>query len=180
MKSKPTADTVKTADVIPTRDQLALMAAATQRKNPADAVKQAFAIWNEAGVALEELKWCRLGSISLPPQFPATLDDFLRLIVKGKNLAVRETSFRDFMQVHVKETIQRKRLDEPKADEVDEWASFHLKAWRDGGFPGKQQWLVTARDYLSWHSQNVSKTNRQNALNRTNQSISPSVTKKHS
>jgi hypothetical protein len=167
-------------DSVPTREQIAMIAAATQIQNPADAVRHALAIWQEleTGNALEAFKWREFGSIPLPTKFPATLEDFYRQVVKGKTPADKAKSFRDFLKAHIAETIERSRLEKPEADEVERFALFHLQSWHDGGCPGKQQWLVTARDYLAWHGHCVSKTNRENALKRTQKPTSPPVTKK--
>lgn len=166
-------------DSLPEQYQLAMIAAATQRKNPADAVQHALALWQESGNALEAFKWREFGAIPLPAKFPATLQDFHRLIVKGKTPADKEKSFRDFLKAHVADTIERSRLEKPDADEIETWALFNLKAWREAGCSGKQQWLVTARDYLAWHGQRVSATNRNNALKRTKKPTRPPVTKKN-
>jgi len=178
MKPKPTAATENTPDPLPTREQLAMIAAANQRKNSADAVQHALALWQESVNTLEIFKWREFGSIPQPAKFPATLKDFLRLIVKGKEPCDREKSFRDFLKAHVAETIERSRLEKPDADEVERFGLFHLQAWRDGGCPGKRQWLATARDYLAWHRRCVSEVNRHNALKRTPKPASPSVAQK--
>jgi len=163
---------------IPTREQLAMIAAATLRPNPTEAVQHALALWRESGNALEAFKWREFGSIPMPENFPATLEDFHRLIVKGKTPADREKSFRDFLKWQTANAIERGSLKSPHENEVENFAVNNLKAWRNGGCPGKQQWLVTARDYLQWHAQNISKTNRENALKRTQKPTSLPVTKK--
>ena len=120
-------------DSVPSREQIAMIAAATKIQNPADAVQHALALWQESGNTLEAFKWREFGSIPLPAKFPATLEDFYRQVVKGKTPADKAKSFRDFLKAHVAETIERSRLEKPDADEVERFALFHLQSWREGG-----------------------------------------------
>jgi hypothetical protein len=103
MKTRPTTNTESRQDgSLPSREQLAMIAASTQRKNPADAVKHALEIWREADKILRDERAAQtqrpFAGIPLPPKFPATLRDFLRLIVNARTPADSIKRFRDFQR----------------------------------------------------------------------------------
>jgi len=72
---------------------------------------------------------------SLPPAFPATFDEFLRLVVNGKTLADSTKRFRDFLRSN-------------SATEAE--ADKRLANLAGEGFKDLKSWQVTALEYREW------------------------------
>jgi hypothetical protein len=181
MKTKPTANIENLKDeLLPSCEQLATIAAAIQRKNPAAAVKQSLALWRESEKVLREAAEAKaqleFADIVLPPKFPAKFDDFLRLVVRAKTPADSEKRLRDFYRdEHTRWLTSGKpeRLNQPlnhwdtekkklvtiKPDdtkEVEGNAAAQIGGWKQNGFKTKEQWLRLAKRYSNWWRSKIS------------------------
>jgi len=103
MKTKQIANTeIRQDDSLPSREQLAMIAAGTHHKNPADAVRHALDIWREADKVLRnertEMMQRPFAGIPSPQKFPATLREFLRLVINGRTPADKMKRLRDYLR----------------------------------------------------------------------------------
>lgn len=160
----------------PTREQLALIAAATQRANPTEAVQHALALWHEAGETLEAVA---NNGVPLPPKFPATLDDFLRIVVAARTPADATKRLRDFYtEEHARPLIFRGEVSNEDFEQAGKKASYEIQGWKDGGFRDAKQWRSLASRYLLWWTIQKSVKAQASALKR-GRLVKIPVLKKH-
>ncbi len=147
------------------------MAAASHCKEPREAGRHALALWQEVDKALAELASAneRLKDIPLPRKFPATLKDFLRLVVQAKTTTDGTKRLRDFYRSEQRQRYgKRELLDTFTTEEVnqlaagtpvlwrrdtkeiEDWAANQIKGWKEGGFRTESLWTNEARRYRLW------------------------------
>jgi len=190
MKTKPIANIENREDeLLPSCEQLAVIAASTHRKNPADAVRHGIAIWREADKVLKETAEAKaqrdFADIPLPRKFPAKFRDFLGLVIRAKTPADSEKRLRDFYRdEHTRHLTGGKpeRLNQPLTDWdaekkkhvvrrpddtkiVEDHAAAQIGGWKTGGFNTKEQWLRLAKRYLNWW-RSIKSSKAQDAANR--------------
>jgi hypothetical protein len=147
----------------PTQFELAMLAATVSRgttQEPLEAVSYAWELWYESGGCVQHgglAAWALYRSIEdpavlrswrerghAPRKFPATLDDFLRLIVKAKTPADSMKKLRDFFR---HEQAQRPQLYGDPAGRIAEIKA----ADRAGGyFADFKRWQSMACVYEIW------------------------------
>jgi hypothetical protein len=141
---------------IPSTETLALLAAqarfAALSQNAA--VSEAIHLWDEADALVMRREQAELGyqwlcehKTPMPKQFPASLEDFFKLIVRGKTPSSSQTRFKDFLDDKLSKLYAEQRLTdfEVKGKSHD----YYLRSKRTG-FPDETSWLVYAGDYSRW------------------------------
>jgi hypothetical protein len=96
-------------------------------------------------------------SVPKPPAFPATLGQFLQIVVKAKTNADRIKRFREF---HRQVTFKTEQ--DPGASAADLIGRIK-EADKQGGFFSATRWEITGGSYLEWWKGQRSVTNRKNA-----------------
>lgn len=196
------------ASTIPTQQaelaSLAATVASGTKKTPAEAVAYALELWRESAVVLanaweEGDAWqCDLADmrdlianlakdkiVSLPDRFPATLKDFLTLVVKAKTPADGTKRVRDWGKSQVQGFFiipKTKRVRVPSDPEkrkkliqegqlslapTHEFATLEMIIEGDkagGFFKTKTQWRRFALRYISWWKQERSRTARASVM----------------
>lgn len=153
--------------------RLAAIASAGMKKRPSDAVAYAFKLWRESHAAIERFSSEEAGipglgsfertldqidlvqqeqaarkvlraNMSMPPKFPATLEDFQRLIVKARTPADSTKRLRDFFCHSFAAT----------EDDPGTAAARLFQRIKDedkaGGSFSKQKWLLLGARYSAW------------------------------
>jgi len=162
-------------DPLPTREQLSMLAAATKLKQPAEAIQHGLLLWHEAGKALHQETGERLASekVSLPKKFPAKLDKFLTLVVRGGG-AGQPVLKRYFAESHLDSNhapaiedfdgkITQKDYEELERNHLQDaynLAEGDIARLRANGFKTKAEWLSLALQYLKWRIEDKSRQKR--------------------
>ena len=148
----------------PTQFELALLAAIVARgtsKPPLEVAAYAWQLWCDSGevlrfdgeiVGLQLLRFAESPEASkswresgwCPSKFPATLDDFLRLIVRAKTPADSMKRLRDFFRCRHAEHPNRYR------DAADTIAEIKAHDCEGGYFADFQMWRSKANAYGVW------------------------------
>jgi hypothetical protein len=170
----------------PTQEQLATIAAATQIKNPTRAVQRASELWATAGAQIEAEAFA---GVAMPQKFPATLADFLRLVVRGKGTAEKTKRLRDFYTAeHARPLMFKGKLAPEDQVCAERRAGDEIAAWKAGGFRdtgsapkverAEEKWRRLAVRYLAWWKSQKSVKARDSALKRKKAPKSAPVVKK--
>jgi hypothetical protein len=163
----------------PTQFELAILAATVARgteKTPLEAIAYALDLWRDSG----EVLW-RGGALSLqheraanapavrkswreagmmPPRFPATLDNFLRLIVRAKTPADSMKRLRDFFR---DQHARNPELYEDAAERIGMMKDFDK---RGGYFTDFSRWHSMAGAYEIWWADRKSQSAHDSAKKR--------------
>jgi len=163
---------------LPSQEQLALLAAASRIKDPIKAVEYALTIWREAGRILaanyQALARRGLEKIPTPPEFPASLNDFLKLVVGTRTLADATKRFRDFYRQTLfkfstgPRPRKRYSAEDPDPDggptiDPERWAEQAIQGWKECGFRTEYEWVELAQQYLAWWQRQKSQHARTSA-----------------
>lgn len=157
-ESHPVSDNVTVQ--LPSRSALMLTAAIVSQgatKRPADAVNYALRLWVEAGKTLQAEARAneQLGfeGISLPKKFPASLDDFLSLIVRARTPADSMKRLRDFFRDKTVADLKTGGFDGPVTPDdnaqVETAVEQDIKRLGDYGI-SKTKWGALAKHYYGW------------------------------
>lgn len=191
MKTKPIANTeIRQDDSLPSREQLAMIAASTPRKNPADAVRHALDVWREAGKVLanERIAMTQrpFAGIPLPPKFPATLRDFLRLAINTRTPADSMKRLRDYLRERNRiyllaeklesqeaatqghagtKKIARPTLEPDDEEQVERRAAVEIESMQNHGLT-QMGWRRLALSYHTWWREKKSNQARISAKKR--------------
>ncbi len=163
----------------PSQMELAQLAALISHgKTAVDAVAYALELWRESAIALSQT-WEEVGiyqydisiakfvreaveapykNLPKPNRFSATLDEFLRLIVKGKTPADGTKRLRDFLNDRYAYTAEK-----PSGAFTLESIKAGDKA---GGFFTPSLWRVLGTSYMAWWKGHKSKAARASAKGR--------------
>lgn len=159
-----------------------MLAVSSHIKNPTKAVEHALGVWHEAGkiLAAKEHALVRQGvaHVPLPKKgFPATLADFLRVVVGAKTPADATKRLRDFYREtlcdHTTSPLPHKPYSAEDHDrdggptvDPEQWAATAIQGWKECGFRTEHEWLELAQHYLTWWTDQVSKKNSTSAKQR--------------
>jgi hypothetical protein len=143
-------------------EKLALLAATIAhgtRTSANKVVKYAYELWSEAGNLLspgtryqyelvrrgvvensEQVKKqiAEIAGIGTPRKFPATLKDFLRLIVNARNRKAAMERYQNFLSAQL------------KAENSEEKVESVFERDETNGFPDVDSWKIWAKRYLHW------------------------------
>lgn len=154
----------------PTQFELAMLAATVARgeEEPLATVDYAWKLWCDSGEVLQcdgtatlfleravndpsvRKSWSDAGK--MPRKFPATLDDFLRLIVRARTPADSMKRLRDFFR------YQQAKNPDLHRDPVDRIAKMKVRDKEEGYFADFKRWQSGACVYeIWWDSQKSSK-----------------------
>lgn len=155
MKNRPT-------NSLPTQAHLAVIAAATGRQKPSEAIEWAFAIWEEAGRVLADKH--ESARIRMPRKFPARFDQFLSLIVHGKTMADRHASLRAMFRDEIAAPLLIEgTLRDDDNETVLGATGKRIEMFKQYGFGDQGQWLDLARRYSHWWKRHLSEERRKAA-----------------
>jgi hypothetical protein len=166
-------------DDLPSQQQLAALAAASHIKDPIKAVEHALAVWQEAGKILAAKEHAlvrqRVAHVPLPKKgFPATLEDFLRVVVGAKTVADETKRLRDFYREtlcgHTTSPLPHKPHSAEDHDrdggltvDPEQWAADAIQDLRECGFRTEHEWLELAQHYVKWWAGRKSKSAHKSA-----------------
>jgi len=176
---------------LPNWEELARLAAAVSqgmKKKPVEAVAYALELYHETQIALERAAIEAGGipdsgsldldltiekietmqryekTVPLPTKFPATLDDFFRLIVKARTVADATKRLRDFLCYSYFKSGNTQKND------AGAYAANQIQKMKDGdkngGYFAQQQWRSFAGHYMDWWKRQRSFKARESARHR--------------
>jgi hypothetical protein len=152
----------RTYGKITSQETLTLAAALLPKRKPAEAVAHALRLWHEAGELLadaahtEQVK--EFEGLSRPKAFPATLKDFLRLEVSGKDKKKKVKRLRDFYRDRfTKPLLSHGGLSDQEKAEVETRVNNEIESWKAGGFKDISYWKRLAAEYHSWWQSQISR-----------------------
>ncbi|MBM3882917.1 MAG: hypothetical protein FJ387_24870 [Verrucomicrobia bacterium] len=151
--------------------QLAAILSTGAQLSPTEAVERACEIWHVAREKLSDksraliMNWVRamapqtqIRQLSAPRAFPATFEEFLKIVVRAKTPADATKRFRDFLKDRVAESYEASaHSPAPTSIEMDNEALNLLEQLRRGGFSKNEFWDFLSRDYRAWWSERRSK-----------------------
>jgi len=91
-------------------------------------------------------------SVPMPPQFPATLADFLKLVVAADGVTDPDERLRAFVSDGVKKYFVEMKLTLDAAQHkqgLESWTTARLAEFQQG-FPDAASWRATARAFKAW------------------------------
>lgn len=155
------------ADFIPSASQLANLAAQSRfaQQTPEAAVAAAIKLWDEAvglvrgRIRVERaLQWSAKHPTPMPPEFPAGLHDFYKLIVRGRSEPDNQPRFKRFLRNRITERWAKdgRSLTEDGILDVLEW---ELTRYKTNGFADEYAWVSIAGEYERWWAEEC-KANR--------------------
>ena len=147
-KPQPPPGTAKAG--LPSPETLAMIAATCSKgggEEPGIAVAYAAKLYRAACDRLDSEK--RLAqateeeraTLPIPPTFPASYDEFLRLVVKGKTIKEGNDRFREYWRDLYKDNLT--------GAELENAVALNEKEYRRG-FHTPDDWLNMARKYVQW------------------------------
>lgn len=189
---------------LPNYEELARLAATVSqgmKKRPAEAVAYALALYRESQIALKHAAIEQGGvadstgsdidmtlrrihdmerykkTVPKADKFPATLDDFFRVIVKARTEADNIKRLRDFLRSESQEAAEAAKID------LETYVANQIHKIKEedktGGFFSEHHWEEFGGHYLDWWKQQKSIKARKSASLRKKKWTNPPLPKKN-
>jgi len=126
---------------------------------PDEAVIAADKLWREADRSvrcqealdlIDEWKCKEESAIQQPKHWPATLDDFYRLIVYARDKTENQPRFKLYRLHYWRKVLANIKHPPMTEQEELDWSEFDLKRFKRDGFPTEEKWTQEAKEYRRW------------------------------
>jgi hypothetical protein len=140
------------------------------RMSNQEAISAALRLLHECQTALknDRFYWCSLekifaeyDGIPQPPQFPASFDDFCRLIVHAKDEAENTRRVRHYVNNCAERMTGAFFVSNP-----EKWADDHFAELRQKGFINRADWYLATIGYRAWWKEKCAEDKRRGGRER--------------